>query len=340
MHARPPLLVALLLVLGSVYAQNGGWNVDSDFDLYSFGGLGSVWTTAQQHPADVAPADAALVVGCDRAAPFGVEISAWVAPLGTTAFGPATSASLDVEVMVRFDQGPILRQTWFVAEGYFQTEAVAYYDLNETLLAGMADATTMALRIRADPARGVQERTFVYDVRGFALALARLTCADDEPPPATAPPATAPTTPDPFADAADDTVEDDLARIGAWTFDGTAGMSASDATGAISLYCAGDGNGIEVEVGDYALTGDAYEVRFRSGSIDFLTATAARNEFDAAQLDDDGLEDRLVRFLRGVVDLTITISPTSGAGRAMTYTVATVGFNDALTRLGCYRGGR
>jgi hypothetical protein len=191
MHARPPLLVALLLVLGSVYAQNGGWNVDSDFDLYSFGGLGSVWTTAQQHPADVAPADAALVVGCDRVAPFGVEISAWVAPLGTTAFGPATSASLDVEVMVRFDQGPILRQTWFVAEGYFQTEAVAYYDLNETLLAGMADATTMALRIRADPARGVQERTFVYDVRGFALALARLTCADDEPPPATAPPATA-----------------------------------------------------------------------------------------------------------------------------------------------------
>jgi hypothetical protein len=339
MHARPPLLVALLLVLGPVHAQNGGWTVDSDFDLYSFGGLGSVWTTAQQHPADLAPADAALVVGCDREAPFGVEISAWVAPLGTAAFGPATSASLDVEVMVRFDQGPILRQTWFVAEGYFQTEAVAYYDLNETLLAGLADAATMALRIRADPDRGVQERTFVYDVRGFPVALARLTCADDEPPPATAP-----LPPDPFADAvADDAIEDDLARVGAWTFDGTAGMSASDASGAraaISLYCAGDGNGIEIEVGDYALTGDTYEVRFRSGSIDFLTATAVRNEFDAAQLDDDGVEDRLVRFLRGVVDLTITIRPTSGAGRAMTYTVPTVGFNDALAQLGCYRGGR
>jgi hypothetical protein len=336
MHARPPLLVALLLVLGSVHAQNGGWNVDSDFDLYSFGGLGSVWTTAQQHPTDLAPADAALVVGCDRAAPFGVEISAWVAPLGTTALGTATSTNQDVEVMVRFDQGPILRQTWFVAEGYFQTEVVAYYDLNETLLAGLADATTMAVRIRADPARGVQERTFVYAVGGFAAALERLTCADDEPPPATAP-----TTPDPFADAmADDAVEDDPARVGAWTFDGTAGMSASDATGAVSLYCAGEGNGIEIEVGDYALTGDAYEVRFRSGSIDFLTATASRNKFDAAQLDDDAVEDRLVRFLRGVVDLTITISPTSGAGRAMTYTVPTVGFNDALAQLGCYRGGR
>jgi invasion protein IalB len=336
MHVRPLLLTALLIFLGPVHAQTGGWTVDSDFDLYSYGGLGSVWTTAQQHPPDLTRADAALVVGCDPMAPFGVEIAAWVAPLGTTSFGPATDAALDVDVMVRFDQGPILHQTWFVTEGYFQTETVAYYDLNETLLAGMADAATMALRIRADAARGVQERTFVYDVRGFGEALARLACAQDEPPPAMAP-----ATPDPFADATGgDAGEAGLVRIGAWTFDGTAGMSASDTTGAVSLYCVGDGNGIEIEVGDYALTGDAYEVRFRSGSIDFLTATAARNAFDAAQLDDDGVEDRLVRFLRGVVDLTITISPTSGAGRAMSYTVPTAGFNDALARLACYRGGR
>jgi hypothetical protein len=117
-------------------------------------------------------------------------------------------------------------------------------------------------------------------------------------------------------------------------------MSASGVLGGIALYCAGDGNGIEIEVGDYALTGDTYEVRFRSGNIEFLTATAVRNAYDAAQLSDDGLEDRLVRFLRGVIDLTVAIDPAAGAAPTLTYTVPTDGFNDAFARLGCYRGGR
>jgi hypothetical protein len=335
MLARPLLFVALLIVLGSAHAQSGGWTVDSDFDLYSFKGLGSLWTTARQHPTDLGRADAALVVGCDAAAPFGVEISAWVAPLGSHAFALLTGTDLNVDVMVRFDQGTILHQTWFVVDGHFQKEAVAFYDFNESLLAGLADAETLALRIRADPARGIEERTFVYDVAGFPAALASLTCADAEAP------AAAPTQPDPFADApGDDAVADEPERIGAWAFDGTAGMWASSAQGSLSLYCVDGGNGVEIEVGDYALTADAYEVRFRSGNIEFLTAAALRNDYAAAQLADDGLEDRLVRFLRGVVDVTVTITPTSGEGRSLTYTVPTAGFNDAVARLGCYRGGR
>jgi hypothetical protein len=107
------------------------------------------------------------------------------------------------------------------------------------------------------------------------------------------------------------------------------------------VYCAPDAaNGIEIEVGDYALPAPAYDVVFRSGNIDFLRTTATRNQYDAAQLDGDDVEDRLVRFLRGVVDVTITLTPRSGEGPPMTYRVPTDGFNDALGALGCYLGAR
>jgi len=332
MSTRTLPLLALLLALGIGAAQSGRWTVDSDFDLFSFLGLGSIWVEAQQHPADLAAADALLVVGCDPNAPAQVEIAAWAAPFGTIATGDGSP--LDVDVLVRFDQGGILRQRWFLSEGYFQIEAVAYYELNEALLAGLRTASTMALRIVADPSRSIAERTFQYDVRGFADALGALRCGELEAEP------DAPA--DPFADAAtsDPFGGTDEVRVGDWVFDGDTGMLARSELGAVALYCADDANGVEIEVGDYGLSEPRYAVRFRSGNIDFLQATATLNDFGAAQLDGDAVEDRLVRFLRGVVDLTVTIEPASKVGAPQTYTVSTLGFNDALARLGCYAGGR
>lgn len=331
MDPRPLLAVIALLAFGTTHAQTGRWTIDSDFDLYSFAGLGSISTAATQHPSDLDAADALLVIGCDPNAPLGFEVTAWVAPLTTYVFdGPGALDDVDVATLVRFDQGPVLRQIWFLAEGYFQAEAVAYYDLNAALLEGLAAASTMALRIEGDPSRDLSERTFQYDVRGFTSALEQLRCGADgaEPEPPF----------DPFADAPDPS--DDVERVGDWTFDGEAGIVAQSDEGSVALYCAADANGVEIAVGDYALTGATFDVGFRSGSIDFLRATATLNDFRAAQLDGDDVEDRLVRFLRGVVDLTVRIDPTTGPGSGMTFTVPTVGFNDALKRLGCYRGGR
>lgn len=334
-------------LVGAGGAQ-GAWQIENEFDLYSYLGLGSIRVAAYQAPADLDPADALLVIGCVPEAPSGYEIAAWIAPAGIFALG---SETLDVDVLVRFDQGPVLNQRWFLAEGAFVTEAVAPFEIDAPLFAGLAAASNLALRIQADPATGVQERTFQYDVSGFAQSLAALRCG--APPASAEPPADpfgdapvapdpfdqAPVAPDPF-DGAPTDATDDARVIGAWTFDGTEGMVAAGDLGVLAVYCAPDGaNGVEIEVGDYALADPAYDVVFRSGNIDFLKTTATRNQFGAAQLDGDDVEDRLVRFLRGVLDATITLAPRSG-GATMSYRVPTDGFNEALAALGCYLGAR
>jgi hypothetical protein len=342
--------ISLSFALGVATAQGtGAWQVESDLDLYSYLGLGSIRVAAYQAPGDLDPDDALLVIGCDASAPLGFEVSAWVAPAGAFEFG---SERIDVSVLVRFDQGPVLDQTWFLAEGFFVSEAIAYFGLNETLFAGLATATNLALRVQADPAAGIQERTFQYDVSGFSEALAALRCGTPNPtsgpaadPFGDAAPATDPTgngsaDPDPFGDAVAEDDGDGLV-IGAWAFDGLDGMVAAGDLGVLAVYCAPDAaNGVEIEVGDYALASPAYHVVFRSGSIDFLETTATRNQFGAAQLDGDDVENRLVRFLRGVIDVTVTLTPRSDAGPAMTYRVPTDGFNAALAALGCYVGDR
>jgi invasion protein IalB len=357
MPRRPFFAISMWLALGVATAQGtGSWQVESEFDLYSYLGLGSMWVAAYQAPADLEPGDAPLVIGCAPGAPSGFEIAAWAAPTGTYALA---AERLDVDVLLRFDQGPVLNQTWFLVEGPFATEVVAPFELDQPLFAGLATADNLALRIQADPASGVEERTLQYAVGGFSQALAELRCGTPEPPagpaddpfgdaaPATDPfgdgpdPAVGGTPdPDPFADGGADATPEALV-IGAWVFDGADGMVASGDLGVLAVYCAADvANGVEIEVGDYALSDAAYAVVFRSGSIDFLKTTATRNQFDAAQLDGDDVEDRLVRFLRGVVDVTVTLTPRSGEGPPMTYRVPTDGFNDALAALGCYLGDR
>ena len=190
---------------------------------------------------------------------------------------------------------------------------MAYYEHNEALFAGLAGAANLALRVQADPAAGVPERTFQYDVRGFSAALAQLTCGT----------AAAPAGP---ADA-----------IGSWspTEDG-AGIFSAVTDGAIGLYCVADGNGVEIDVGPYGLSeGDVYDATFRSGSVDFLSTPVTVGSFGAAQIPDDATEERLIRFLRGVVDVTLTMQPRRAGSPPIQFTTATTGFNDAFAALGC-----
>lgn len=321
MQLRPVFALCACLAGAAIAQGSGAWRVESDFDLYSYQGLGSLSVVAHEAPSDLPPNDALLVLGCDAGAPQGVEVAVWSAPLGVV---PGAADGIDVTVLIRFDQGPILTQSWFLVEGTFATEAVAYYAENDALLDGLARASTLVLQMPADPAQGVAERAFRFDVAGFSSAFAALRCGT------------------PFADEPGD-AGDDL-MIGSWAFDGDAGMIAQADDGVVAVYCSppgpGNANGIDIEVGDYALVDPSFEVSFRSGNIDFLRAAATRNEFAAAQLDGDDVEDRLVRFLRGVVDLTVTLSPRTPGTLPIVYTVPTTGFNEAFARLGCYQGGR
>ena len=309
--AVPILLLAAMLSSASHAQGTGAWTVESEFDLYSYLGLGSIWVAAYQHPDDLPSTDAVLIVGCDDQSPNGYEVSAWVAaepfPIPPTADG-------DASVLVRFDQGPVATQNWFLSGELGVQEAVAYFEHNEALFAGLAGAANLALRVQADPASGVPERTFQYDVRGFSAALAQLTCG--------APPAAVPGAPD---------------AIGSWSpTDDGAGIFTAVTDGAIGLYCVETGNGVEIDVGPYGLAaGDVYDATFRSGSVDFLTAPVTVGPFEAAQIPDDATEERLIRFLRGVVDVTVRMEPRRADLPAITFTTETTGFNDAFTELGC-----
>lgn len=309
---RIAILVAALLAASATLAQGtGAWNVESEADLFSFRGLGSAWLQAHQHPTDQPAADAVLVIGCDPESPNGYEVSAWVA---ASAFPLTPAASGEVEVLVRFDQGPIATQTWFLNADIGVQEAVAYYEFNEALFAGLASAGNLALRVQADAAAGVPERTFQYDVRGFVPALAQLRCGEA-----------------PEASDLDD------GAIGDWlvTDEGDGIFSPTD-FGAVGIYCVAGGNGIEIDVGPYDLTeGDVYDVVFRSGNVDFLTTPATVGPFGAAQLPDDATEERLVRFLRGVLDVSVRMTPRRPGGSPLSFTTGTRGFNDAFAVIGC-----
>ena len=304
------LLTALLLSLA--HAQgSGAWNVESEFDLFSYLGLGSIWVSAYQHPDDLPTNDAVLVIGCDDQSPTGYEVSAWVA---STPFPVGGSDDGEVSMLVRFDQGPIETQTWFLTSEIGVQEAVAYYEYNEALFAGLEGAANLALRVQADPAAGVPERTFQYDVRGFSAALAQLTCGTSA--------------------ALDPSTSD---AIGSWSpAEDAAGIFSAVADGAIGLYCVEVGNGVEIDVGPYGLgEGDVYDATFRSGTVDFLTTPVTVGPFAAAQIPDDATEERLIRFLRGVVDVTVRMEPRRADLPAITFTTATTGFNDAFGALGC-----
>lgn len=320
-------LALVLLALPSARAQGtGAWNVDSEFDFFSYNGLGSIWLTAYQFPDGMTVDDAVLVVGCDPASTNGFEISAWVAP---TPFEVPEGFSDEVAMLVRFDRGQILEQTWFLSDAIGVQEAVAYYDENEVLFAGLRQAANLALRVQADPANGVPERTFQFEVGGFSAALAALTCGE---------------APD-VGDGEDaGGMQDAPAPIGTWTFevaDGSRGMLAypSEGAGAFAIYCGDAGNGIEIDVGPYDLVqGDVYDVAFSSGSnVDFvfLAGTATVGPYAAPQLDGDDVEERLIRFLRGLVDLKITLTPRRAGAAALAFTVPTTGFNEAFATLGC-----
>jgi hypothetical protein len=332
-----PLLVLLALAWGAAQPATGAWTVESDFDLFSYNGLGAIWLPAYQHPDDLPAEDALLVVGCDPNSPNGYELSAWVASLP---FAVTTDFDGEVSVLVRFDQGPVLTQTWFLADSIGVQEAVAFYDANDALFAGLTQARNLALRVQADAITGVPERTLQYDVTGFSAALAQLRCgeAPEGAPDDAAPEGAAPgDTPDAPPAGMEPTV------VGAWTIDdedGFLGMLAiaADGAGVIGLYCSDVDNRLEIDVGRYGLTqGDVYDVTFRSGNIDFLTATATVGPFGAPQLDGDDVEERLVRFLRGVVDLTVTLTPrrTGATAAPFAFTSSTLGFNDAFAAIGC-----
>lgn len=309
--ARFAILLAALCLSASHAQGTGAWNVESEFDLFSYLGLGSIWVAAYQHPDDLPTNDAVLIVGCDDQSPNGYEISAWVA---AEPFPVPPTAEGDASVLLRFDQGPVATQTWFLTGEIGVQEAVAYFEHNEALFAGLAGAANLALRVQADPASGVPERTFQYDVRGFSAALAQLTCG------------TAP--------AADPSAPD---AIGSWSpADEAAGIFSAVAEGAIGLYCVEGGNGVEIDVGPYGLAeGDVYDATFRSGSVDFLTTPVTVGPFAAAQIPDDATEERLIRFLRGVLDLTVRMEPRRAGLPAIAFTTETSGFNDAFAALGC-----
>lgn len=306
------VLLFVAVLASASHAQGlGAWNVESEFDLFSYLGLGSIWVSAYQHPDDLPASDAVLVVGCDDQSPNGFEVSAWVA---ATPFPVSASADGDVSMLVRFDQGAVATQTWFLTGEIGVQEAVAYYEFNEALFAGLAGATNLALRVQADPEAGVPERTFEYDVRGFSAALAQLTCGTA--------PAAEPGAPD---------------AIGSWSpAEDAAGIFSAVADGAIGLYCVESSNGVEIDVGPYGLTeGDVYDATFRSGNIDFLTTPVTVGPFAAAQIPDDATEERLIRFLRGVVDVTVRMEPRRAGLPSITFTTETTGFNDAFAALGC-----
>jgi hypothetical protein len=93
---------------------------------------------------------------------------------------------------------------------------------------------------------------------------------------------------------------------------------------------------VEIDVGPYGLAeGDVYDATFRSGSVDFLTTPVTVGPFEAAQIPDDATEERLIRFLRGVVDVTVRMAPRRAGLPELTFTTPTTGFNDAFAALGC-----
>jgi hypothetical protein len=316
--------VVLALAVGSclvgtmAFAQGvGSWRLlQPEDDLLSYLGLGAIYAEAIVVPAGMSADDTALLVACDPQSPVGFEISAFV-----DAEGDMSLDGVVVDVLIRPDQGSILERRWFLTGGAGYTDAVAFYDDTAELLSLLSDAATFALRVLASPDGYAAERTFQFDVRGFAGALAELRCAQ--------PTADVPASPS-GAPATD--VWDVIAGEYA-----SAGTLANGLEEVLVVFCRDDGNGIGVDVGAYGAPslGPSAGVVFRSGSVDFLTTTARLNDYGSYELVDDVAENRLVRNMRLMTDVTVTLRPASGPGER-SFTLSTSGFSTALTGLGCY----
>ncbi len=312
------LLAGTWLIGSAASAQDvgGWWLLQAEDDWLSFQGLGAMYAEATLAPDGMASADTALLVACDPLSPVGYEVSAFV-----DLQGDASLDGLVVDTLLRRDQGAILERRWFLVSGADYTDAVAYYDDTAELLDLLRGAATLALRVQASPDGYASDRTFQFDVRGFDTALAQLRCAQ--------PAGDGPTTPSaPTTNGAWDVVPGDYA---------SAGVLANGLEEVVVVFCRADANGVGVDVGAYgaATLGASVEVVFRSGSVDFLTTSARLNEFGSYELVDDVAEDRLIRNLRLMTDVTVTLRPTSG-GTGRSFTLPTSGFAEALSGLGCY----
>lgn len=304
------------------HAQNVGdwWVLHGDDDHVSFLGLGAVYATATIAPSDVVAGDTALLVACDPQSPVGFEVSLFVAPEGDVALDGVV-----VDILLRPDQGAILERQWFLATGVGYTDAVAFYDDTAELLALLRSASTFALRVQASSTAYAADRTYQFDVRDFAAAIDHLRCAR--------------------ADADTPVVPDGAPAGSAWHVVpgeyASAGTVADGLEEVVVVFCRPGADGVGIDVGAYdaPTLGPSVEVVFRSGSVDFLTTVADLNEYGSYELVDEVAEHRLIRNLRLMTDVTVTLRPVAG-GAERRFSLTTSGFSEALAELGCYAAPR
>lgn len=316
-RARAALTLVVLLTLPLASAQSGWFVLAPEEDVVSFAGLGSMFVPAFTHPSDMDATETALVVACDPDSPWGYEVSVWVDNDGRAA------ATTYGSVLLRADQGVILEREWLGTADDGFTEAIAPYEDTGELLDLLRGAQVLAFRLSGVP--GVTtDRTFQFDVSGFATAFATLRCATLEAAPA------------PGAAAGGEPIVS-----GAWgVIPGdyvSAGASVNGLDEVLVVFCRADANGIGIDVGAYgaATIAGSAEAVFRSGSVDFLTARLQPNAFGSYELVDDVDENRLLRNLRLMTDVTVTLRPVAG-GASRSFTLPTDGFGAALDALGCF----
>jgi len=328
-------LLGIALLCSSAAAQ-AGWNVlDPEDDFISFAGLGSMFVEAFAYPDDMDAFDTALVVACDPESPVGFEASLWV-----DYDGRAAALGETATVLLRADQGTIAERTWILVDIDGFTEALVPYEETDAFLNLLRGAQTLALRVNGAPGI-IADRTFQFDVRGFEAAFAQVRCAAPrvDVPPAT-PGATSPAAPAPAAPAAPSQGASPAWGVVPGDY-ASAGAVVNGLEEVLVVFCRPDGNGIGIDVGAYgaASYGPSAEAVFRSGSVDFLRSEVRANEFGSYELVDDATENRLVRNLRLMTDVTVTLRNPSG-GSERRFTLTTAGFSEALSTLGCYQGAR
>ena len=316
--------IAAILLVSSALAQTSGWTVLApEDDVVSFAGLGSMFAEAFDHPADMQPHQTALVIACDPESPIGFETSVWIDTDGSAA------ARAHGNVLLRADQGPILERSWLRVDLDGFTEAIAPYEETEEVFDLLRGAGVLAFRL-SGVAGASSDRTFQFDVRGFDGAFASLRCAT---------PAGA------AGDAPSSSAIGGEAPGGAWgAVPGEYASAVTRANGldeALVVFCRADTNGIGIDVGAYDTPplGGSVEAVFRSGSVDFLTARVRENAFGSYELVDDVDENRLVRNLRLMTDVSVTLRRVGG-GASRSFTLPTQGFYRALDTLGCFVAAR
>ena len=316
-RTRVALTVVALLTLPLAAAQSAWFVVAPEEDVISFAGLGSMFVAAFAFPADMDASDTALVVACDPDSPVGVEVSVWIDTDGRAA------ALAYGNVLLRADQGAILEREWLRMNLDGFTEAIAPYEETGELLDLLDGAQVLAFRLSGVPGAST-DRTFQFDVTGFASAFATLRCATLEATPASGAAAGG----EPSVSGAWGVIPGDYV---------SAGASVNGLDEVLVVFCRSDANGIGIDVGAYgaATIAGTAEAVFRSGSVDFLTARLQPNAFGSYELVDDVDENRLVRNLRLMTDVTVTLRPVAG-GASRSFTLPTDGFGAALDALGCF----